>query len=52
LTNIERIYLSNNNLSGEIPMEVGDLKELSSLHLENNPKTTGSSSSSHPSSRA
>ncbi len=33
---VTKIYLSNNNLSGQLPDEIGDLTELKILYLDNN----------------
>jgi len=36
LTNLEWLFLGNNNLSGKIPSNIGKLKKLKKLHLEKN----------------
>ena len=36
LTNLERLELGGNQLSGEIPAELGDLASLTALHLDGN----------------
>ena len=39
LTNLEELYLNNNQLTGEIPAELGDLTKLTELQLRSNQLT-------------